>query len=115
MQVDYTSDTLSIEHVLPQRPESGWEEFAENETENYVYRLGNMTLLEAGRNKDLGNADYATKRAVYAASAFAMTRKLADENAEWSPERLTHRQRWMANQATGIWRVAQLSGDGAAA
>lgn len=104
----FADDALSVEHVLPQNPEAGWEEFPENETDSYVYRLGNMTLLERGKNKDLGNVDYATKRAVYEESTFTMTRMLAEQNDGWSPERLTNRQRWMATQATGIWRVPQL-------
>lgn len=107
---DLDSDALSIEHVLPQRPEQGWHEFPEHDPESYTYRLGNMTLLETGRNRDLGTADYPTKRAIYADSAFAITRKLAEENADWTPERLDGRQRWMANQATAIWRIDQLAG-----
>ena len=105
VEVDDTSNTLSIEHVLPQRPSDGRIEFPENETDTYVYRLGNMALLETGANRDLGNADYAAKRTVYARSAFATTRKLADENVEWTPERISNRQRWMAHQVTSIWRI----------
>lgn len=107
--MDFDSDTFNIEHVLPQNPQQGWQTFPEEETESYVYRLGNMTLLRTAPNRDAGNDDYATKRAVYAQSNFEITRKLAEENADWTPERLASRQRWMANQATAIWRIAQLS------
>jgi len=107
--LDFDSDTFNIEHVLPQNPQQGWHAFPEEETESYVYRLGNMTLLRTSPNRDAGNGDYATKRAVYEQSTFDITRKLAEENADWTPERLASRQRWMANQATAIWRIAQLS------
>ena len=33
------------------------------EAEALAYRLGNMTLMQAGVNRDLGNAAYAAKRA----------------------------------------------------
>lgn len=102
----FTSDSFNIEHVLPQHPESGWDAFSDAEHEAMVYRLGNMTLLQAGSNKDLGNAPYEAKRAAYAASGFAITRRIAEEHVEWTPERVAGRQAWMAAQATSIWRVA---------
>jgi len=107
--LDFDSDTFNIEHVLPQNPQQGWQAFPEEETESYVYRLGNMTLLRNSQNCDLANGDYTTKRQVLQQSNFQITRGLADENADWTPERLAARQRGMANQATAIWRIAQLS------
>jgi hypothetical protein len=38
-----------------------------------------------------------------------MTRQLAQDFAEWTPERIAARQLWMANQATAIRRIAQLA------
>ena len=106
---DFDSDAFNLEHVLPEHPEKGWEAFTEEEIEAMVFRLGNLTLLQTGQNKDLGNAEYSVKRTVYAGSSFALTRKLAEENAEWTPERIANRQNWMARQALSIWRIAQLS------
>lgn len=105
----FTSDSFNIEHVLPQNPETGWEAFNDEEIDALGYRLGNMTLMQAGANKDLGNASYPSKRAAFEQSAFAITRKLAQDNAEWTPERIATHQNWMANQATAIWRIAQLA------
>ena len=95
--------------ILPENPEAGWEVFSDDEEEALVYRIGNLTLLPKGTNKDLGNAPYATKKPVYAGSAFGITKKIAEDNADWTPERLAARQNWMANQATAIWRIDQLS------
>lgn len=106
---NFLSDAFSIEHVLPQKAPDGWGGFSNEEAEALTYRLGNMTLLSAGVNRDLGTADYMDKRAAYQQSGFAMTRKLADDNAEWTPERVAAQQNWMAAQATAIWRIAQLS------
>ncbi|MGH9801050.1 MAG: HNH endonuclease family protein, partial [Blastocatellia bacterium] len=105
---DFNSDTFNLEHVLPQNPGAGWEQFSEEEIEAMVFRLGNMTLLQSSANRDQGNEAYAAKRPVYTASGFAVTCKLAEENAEWTPERLAARQTWMAKQATAIWRLARL-------
>jgi hypothetical protein len=68
-----------------------------------------MTLLEANINRDIGVAPYVDKRTKYQQSGFAVTKKLGHDNAEWTPERIAARQKWMADQATSIWRIAQLS------
>lgn len=104
----FTSDSFNIEHVLPQNPEAGWEAFSDEEAEVLVYRLGNMTLMQTGANKDLGNSPYPAKRAAFEQSGFAITRKLAEDHAEWTPDRVAAHQNWMAAQATAIWRIAQL-------
>jgi hypothetical protein len=106
---DFTSDAFTLEHVLPQNPQTGWEAFTDEEAEALAYRLGNMTLIQAGANRDLGNAPYPVKRGAYEQSGFAITRLLAQEYAEWTPERIAARQIWMASQATSIWRIAQLA------
>lgn len=73
------------------------------------YRLGNLTVMSAPANRGIGNAGFDAKRVVYAESEFAMTRKIGDDNSEWNAERIAVRQRWMAEQATAIWRIPQLS------
>ncbi|MFH0938505.1 MAG: DUF262 domain-containing HNH endonuclease family protein [Planctomycetota bacterium] len=109
VELDFDSEAFNIEHVLPQNPERGWEMFTEDEIKALVYRLGNMTLLHSGSNKDMGNAPWVEKKAIYAASGMGITKKITNENTVWNPERLSARQQWMANQAISIWRVAQLS------
>ena len=107
--LDFDADNFNLEHILPENSEAGWEVFSDDEVEAMVYRLGNLTLLHKGANKDLGNSPYATKKPVYAASTFGITKKIAEDNADWTPERLAARQNGMANQATSIWRIEQLS------
>ncbi|MBL8208390.1 MAG: DUF262 domain-containing protein [Blastocatellia bacterium] len=106
---DFDSESFNLEHILPQHPESGWDAFTEEEVEAMVFRLGNMTLLQTSANRNQGNEDYAAKKTAYAGSGFTLTRKIAEENTDWTPERIDARQNWMAKQATSIWRVAQLS------
>jgi hypothetical protein len=108
-ELDFVDGSFNIEHVLPQNPQAGWEAFNDAEAETMTYRLGNMTLMAAGANRDLANAPYATKRPAYERSPYAITRKLATDHADWTPERLAAHQNWMAAQATAVWRLAQLS------
>ena len=106
---DFASDAFNIEHILPQNAPDDWGGIGNDDADALVYRLGNMTLLQSGSNRDLGNVEYAHKRATYQQSGFAITKKLGDENADWTPERIAAHQNWMATQATAIWRIAQLS------
>lgn len=106
---DFESDTFNVEHVLPQSPETDWEQFTDEEVEAMVYRIGNMALLTKGVNKDIGNAAYAVKRPVLQTSGFGLTQKLAEENADWTPERIEARQKSLAKLATSIWRIDTLS------
>lgn len=106
---DFESDTFNLEHVLPQNPDSGWEAFSNEEADALVYRMGNMTLLEKSKNKDIGNQSYEIKRPILESSQFILTKKLAQESASWLPERIAARQKKLATTATSVWRVAQLS------
>jgi hypothetical protein len=106
---DFESDAFNVEHVLPQNPESDWDVFSDEEVDAMVYRLGNMTLLTKSDNKKLANLSYPIKKQVFAESAFVLTRKIAAENADWTPERIASRQKALAKLATVVWRVAQLS------
>jgi hypothetical protein len=109
MACDFDSEAFNIEHILPENPSDGWGNFTDEELDAMVFRLGNMTLLRTTENRDLANKTYSGKRQVYDRSGFLITKKIAEENAEWNAERITARQRWMANQACTIWRVDQLS------
>ena len=106
---DFESDSFNIEHVLPQNPEAGWDAFTDEEADAMVYRLGNMTLLAKKSNKNLGNDGFDIKKPVLAESQFELTRKIAEDNTDWTPERIAARQKILAKLATSIWRIAQLS------
>lgn len=67
---DFESDAFTVEHVLPQNPGTDLEAFSDEEAEAMTYRLGNMALMAKGANKDVGNAPFAAKKPVLAASAF---------------------------------------------
>ncbi len=100
------SDSITLEHILPENPSGHWEaSFSDPEHERFVYRLGNMTLLNKSRNRDIGNASYNEKYQIYQQSTFNITQKIAEEYDEWTPQKIENRQKWMARQATSIWRI----------
>jgi len=105
---DHASDKYTIEHILPEHPQDNWGAFTDDQVDRCVYRLGNLTLLTAAANRDLGNLSYPEKKAIYEASEFDLTSKIAIEGGEWNPDRISTRQQWLANQATSIWRLAEM-------
>lgn len=109
LEVDFDSSSYTVEHILPQNPGKGWQAFRDSDLESFIYRIGNMSMLEAGKNRDLENAPFADKKPILQGSTFALTKKVAEDNADWTPERIESRQRALANIATSVWRIAQLS------
>jgi len=79
--------------------------YNENAEEDFIYRLGNLTLMAASENRDLGKVGYETKRSVYESSVFAITRKIAEDYAEWNSDKIVARQNWLARQVVMLWRV----------
>ncbi len=102
-RMDFESDPASIEHILPENPGSEWDEaFPDTQHLYYVYRLGNLTLLEEGLNREAGISCYDDKKDIYRRSAYALCQSV---NApEWSPAAIEDRQRKMAERAAHIWK-----------
>jgi len=103
---DPDTDPGTIEHILPENPLDDWaHHFPRELWEASVYRLGNLTLLESGANRQVGNSTYGEKLAAYAGSVYALTRRIAEiAPHEWTPEILEARQRQLALRAVHLWR-----------
>lgn len=103
---DHETDPATIEHILPENPTESWEQAFPNERwDAYINRLGNLTLLESNRNREVGNKTYEEKLPAYADSTYALARQLPEEAPEqWTPELMEARQRRMAERAAHLWR-----------
>jgi hypothetical protein len=101
--LDFETVAGTIEHILPENPDDGWDNFSEEDRERFTYRLGNYVLLEKNINKEVANRPFANKVPGYQQSQYRMTREI--DVQEWSPEALVKRQKAMAQWATSIWRL----------
>lgn len=94
---------VTVEHILPERQPGAWE--GVTRAEDWVNRLGNLTLLELSKNKQLrGSTDWATKQRVYASSTHAMARAV-QLGERWTTEAIRLRQSALAERAVQLWRL----------
>jgi len=101
---DYTSDSGTIEHILPENLTKEWEQiFSEDEHIKNIYKIGNLTLLEPNKNRDIADDIFKIKEEVYHTSKYAITKII--EASQWNTNALKNRQSKLANIACGIWKI----------
>jgi len=108
----YDHQTVTIEHVLPQRPalESEWAKaFPPNICQKYVNRLGNLVLLSQGKNMKAENFDFEDKKHKYflskdGISPFALTTQVLSVR-EWTPVTVDQRQNQLLTALKQLWRL----------
>lgn len=105
----YEDASSTIEHVLPENPSSIWEDkFSLEEQVDYIYRVGNYTLLEAGINNKLGNElSFAKKLESYRTSKYILSKESLNYD-EWNSSSLSLRQEKMASWAKSIWKSSYI-------
>ena len=104
---DPDTDPGTVEHVLPENPSAAWEaDFPRELWERSITRLGNLTWLEPSLNRQVANADFATKCDAYRTSRYSLSHTLPDSAGnEWTAARLEARQLQMARRAVHLWRA----------
>jgi hypothetical protein len=102
---DFESATYNLEHILPEHPSECWDSIEESRQERLIYRIGNLTPLETGKNRSVGNASYAVKRDAYRQSAFRITQAVAEHYETWDEQKIESRQSQLATVAASIWKI----------
>lgn len=100
------SQSLSLEHILPQSPSEEWAVVIEDDpkiVEECVERIGNYCLLPEPPNRDLGRAGFQKKQRLYAESNIDSTQRVS-EAPTWDRHSIESRQAWLASRAAAIWR-----------
>ena len=88
----YVDRSVHVEHIQVQKPiEETREAFDKpDEYDEYVAKLGNLTLLESTINSSVSNSSYAQKLPGYRQSQFLLTRSLAEKPQVGTNTRLNH-------------------------
>ena len=92
---------ITLEHILPIKPGDEWAIESEM-AEASQHMLGNMALIKADQNRDLGNRLFEDKKAVYAKSGYVSTQEIATY-PQWTLAEIKDRQAKMAKLAIKTW------------
>lgn len=90
--------SANVEHIYPQSPMTPMADH-----EDYINRIGNLTLLAGGPNREIQNKEFAEKQGAYGASVFKITSKLA-ALSEWTSGSIEARQAELAEGAKSAWK-----------
>jgi uncharacterized protein with ParB-like and HNH nuclease domain len=97
---------LNLEHILPQKPSESWlVEFSKTDYNQYIDRLGNMTLLDSKVNRKVGNTSFQEKCiAAFTPSKLEITKEILNTSV-WGAKQIEERQNKMAKAACKIWSL----------
>ncbi len=94
----------TIEHILPENPSAEWEtSFSADEQEDYIFLIGNYTLLEDTLNKKASDRLFNEKCLLYKSSNYKMTKDELNYT-EWTPIILRKHQDKMSKWACTAWK-----------
>ncbi|MEU9060701.1 DUF262 domain-containing protein [Streptomyces sp. NPDC048430] len=108
--VDFAKASLSVEHVLPQKPAQAWFDLLSDETEEnqspqelhdlLVHTLGNLTLT--GDNSKLSNHPFQRKQQILDSSALRMNLEIAS-STRWGKAEIMARADRLCERAVQLW------------
>lgn len=95
---------VHVEHILPKkRSADDWKQFSDEEANDLLWRLGNLTLLGQEYNQKASNKAFDKKKQMYLQSDISMTRELAGLS-EWDKEAILNRQNQLSKIALNVWK-----------
>jgi hypothetical protein len=101
-QPEYVAnEDVNLEHVLPLSPGPEWR--VDSDVARTAQRLlGNMVLLRANQNRDIGNQSFEKKRQVFKESGYFITQQIGNYE-KWGLDEIRQRQTELANIAVQTW------------
>jgi hypothetical protein len=92
---------VNLEHIVPKKLNGDWNLDAK-EHAAVVKRLGNMTLMKATKNAQVGNSAFSLKKEVFKTSEYVITKDLG-QFSSFGVLEINQRQEKMAEVALKIW------------
>ena len=99
-------DDLTIEHIMPQTLNQAWRtdlgDRADEIHEQYLHRLGNLTLCGGKWGSAMSNRPFEEKKKIYKESSVKMTRQLVTRT-EWNEAAMRERADELTREVLGLW------------
>lgn len=93
---------INLEHIMPTTLTVEWSSVSQQDVETHAQRLGNLALLQATKNSQVGNGSFESKREIYRQSTFLLTAQIADLSS-WGKIEIENRQKTLAGFAVKTW------------
>jgi hypothetical protein len=93
---------ITLEHVLPRKPDHNWANFDQETADTYVKRIGNMVLLPAKSNATLGSSAFSVKSEIFKNAPYELTRQVSTVS-QWDRNTIAERQKLLAELALRTW------------
>ena len=103
---------FTVEHVMPQKWRSHWDmprgKATAEERDQFVQRLGNLTLVTSKLNSKLSNASWEIKHAELSKhDVLHLNRSVLGKKARWTEQHILDRGQMLAERIATIWPVPQ--------
>ncbi len=95
--------TLTIEHILPKKPNDNWFDYFGKDYNLFNDRVGNFALVSKAVNNDLGQKGFKEKQKILSKSEYKINN--IDNYIQRSPQTIESRQQQLAKVATQTWRI----------
>lgn len=106
-KVAESSGRISLEHILPKSHGKDWKGAIPDgeDVQEYVELIGNLTLLEKGKNKGIAAAGFQEKKAkAFSQSSLALNKEISAHSV-WTSKEIVARSKDLARTARKVWRV----------
>ncbi len=106
--LNFDSSIESIEHILPQNPDQGYNAKEKNwaKNPNIVHALGNLLLIPKNANSSLSNKPFDEKRKEYLKGSYS--EKEVAKNASFGVEQIKERSEKLLDFLIAHYRIAEL-------
>lgn len=111
--LNFDGSLESIEHILPQNPDQGYNAKEKNwaKNPNIVHALGNLLLIPKNANSSLSNKPFDEKRKEYLKGSYS--EKEVAKNASFGVEQIKERSEKLLDFLIAHYRIAELVGESA--
>ncbi|MGL2762999.1 DUF262 domain-containing protein [Helicobacter pylori] len=111
--LNFDSSLESIEHILPQKPDQGYNAEEKNWAKNphIVHALGNLLLIPKNANSSLSNKPFDEKRKEYFKGSYS--EKEVAKNASFGVAQIKERSEKLLDFLIAHYRIAELVGESA--
>ncbi len=103
LEINLDNSEVHIEHIMPENGDL-WKHISPEEHDEYLWRLGNLTLMSGRKNRKASNMVFESKTPMYLDSKIQLTINVAKNYTDWDIQSIEARQKAMCECALKIWR-----------